>query len=94
MGKKPSRLDPKAKVLLSAQAISGTASQIELASKYNIHPSVVSRLKSEAQDILTDHFTNGKTSEVKGLRRQVIDLQQLLGKTHAEMEVLKKKLGS
>lgn len=82
--------DFKAKVALEALREESTAT--ELAAKYSVHPSMIAKWKSQAQQMLPTLFTKGAIRPQKNDDADENRLYQKVGQLQMEVDWLKKKL--
>jgi transposase-like protein len=84
----------KAKIVL--EALRGEETLSEIASKYNIHPNLLTRWKTRVINCLPQVFEN-ETSRVrkqtKEIEKEKDELYQQIGKLTTQVEWLKKKSG-
>jgi hypothetical protein len=92
MGKPFKRLDPKTRSLLMASALVGEKSQTELASEYNVHPSLVSRLKTECYQVLLSHCSNHGPRDLMLAEKKIAQLECIIGQQTIAINELKKKI--
>ena len=78
----------KAKVALEAPAGEKTLS--ELASKYQVHPNVISNWKKQAQQGMVDTFSGNQKTHKKNNDDQVKDLHAKIGQLTIENDFLQK----
>lgn len=83
--------DWKAKIAL--EAIKGQHTIQEIASHYEIHPSLVAHWKKQLLEGATEVFLNGKTAEAGADEELKAELYQQIGKLQVEVDWLKKKSG-
>lgn len=83
----------KAKIVL--EALRGENTINEIASKYEVHPIVLTRWKTEAIENLAEIFENKKNilKERKQFESQKDELYKEIGKLSTQLEWLKKKSG-
>lgn len=93
MGKKRKKHNPefKAKVALAAIQNDETASQ--LASRFGVHPTMVSTWKRQLLDGATNIFDKSHTSR-KQAEAQTDELYRQIGQLKVENDFLSRKLGS
>lgn len=93
MGKKRKVHSPefKAKVALAALKNEETAAQ--LASRFGVHPTMISTWKRQLLDGAADLFDKGHKSR-KGAEAQTADLFRQIGQLKVENDFLSRKLGS
>jgi transposase-like protein len=83
--------DWKAKIAL--EAIKGQHTIQEIASHYEIHPSLVAHWKKQLLEGAAEVFLNGKTAEAGADEELKAELYQQIGKLQVEVDWLKKKSG-
>jgi len=83
--------DWKAKIAL--EAIKGQHTIQEIASHYEIHPSLVTHWKKQLLEGAAEVFSNGKTGEAGADEELKAELYPQIGKLQVEVEWLKKKSG-
>lgn len=83
--------DWKAKIAL--EAIKGQRTIQEIASHYEIHPSLVTHWKKKLLEGAAEVFSNGKTAEAGADEELKAELYQQIGKLQVEVDWLKKKSG-
>ena len=83
----------KAKIVVEALKETKTLSQI--AAQYQIHPTLVTRWKAEAEEGLRAHFQRGasKDEKAEAQERKIAQLYQEIGKLTTQVNWLKKKSG-
>ena len=83
--------DWKAKVAL--EAIKGQRTVQEIASHYEVHPSLVTQWKKQLLEGAAQIFLNGKMTAGGGDEELKAELYQQIGKLQVEVDWLKKKSG-
>jgi len=81
----------KAKIAL--EAIKGQRTIQEIASHYEVHPTMVTNWKKQVLDIAVEAFSNGKARETEMDEELKAELYQQIGKLQVEVDWLKKKSG-
>lgn len=81
----------KAKVAL--EAIQGTMTVNELASKYEVHPTQIVNWKKEVLEELPRIFSSGKERQEKRDEELTARLYEQIGQLQVELNWLKKKTG-
>jgi len=81
----------KAKVAL--EAIKGQRTVQEIASHYEVHPSLVTQWKKQLLEGAGQVFLNGKMAASGGEEELKAELYQQIGKLQVEVDWLKKKSG-
>jgi transposase-like protein len=83
--------DWKAKVAL--EAIKGQRTVQEIASHYEVHPTVVTHWKKQLLEGAAEIFSNGKRAAADADEELKAELYQQIGKLQVEVDWLKKKSG-
>ena len=83
--------DWKAKIAL--EAIKGQRTVQEIASQYEIHPSLVTHWKKQQLERAAEIFSSGKSQEGRADEELQAELYQQIGKLQVEVDWLKKKSG-
>jgi transposase-like protein len=83
--------DWKAKVAL--EAIKGQRTVQEIASHYEVHPSLVTHWKKQLLEGAAEIFSNGKRVAADADEELKAELYQQIGKLQVEVDWLKKKSG-
>jgi len=78
----------KAKVVL--EALRGSRSVNEIASRYEVHPNQIQKWKKQAVDALPDLFADRRTADGKSEEALRARLYEQIGKLQMELEWLKK----
>ena len=83
----------KAKIVLEAMRETKTLSQI--AAEYQIHPTLVTRWRAEAEQGLAEHFERGASQDEKAeaQEKKIAELYQEIGRLSTQVNWLKKKSG-
>ena len=82
----------KAKVALAASREEGTAS--ELGSRFEIHPTMVNKYKTQAVNELAQLFADRRVKNERQNEQPLIDqLYRKIGQLEMDLEFLKKKCG-
>lgn len=90
MAKKRVNYTPAFKAKVAIAAIKGDKTLSELAAKFDVHPTVISRWKSQLLDGSEDIFQDGRKKEDS----TQVDTEQLfakIGKLEVALDFLKKK---
>jgi transposase-like protein len=83
--------DWKAKIAL--EAIKGQRTIQEIASHYEIHPSLVTHWKKQLLEGASQIFSSGKMAEAQADEELKAELYQQIGKLQVEVDWFKKKSG-
>jgi len=83
--------DWKAKVAL--EAIKGQRTVQEIASHYEVHPTLVTYWKKQLLEGAAEIFSNGKRAAADAEEELKAELYQQIGKLQVEVDWLKKKSG-
>jgi transposase-like protein len=83
--------DWKAKIAL--EAIKGQRTIQEIASHFEIHPTLVTHWKKQLLDRAAEVFSSGKTDAAQADEALKAELYQQIGKLQVEVDWLKKKSG-
>ena len=83
--------DWKAKVAL--EAIKGQRTVQEIASHYEVHPTLVTHWKKQLLEGAAEIFSNGKRAAANADEELKAELYQQIGKLQVEVDWLKKKSG-
>ena len=83
--------DWKAKVAL--EAIKGQRTVQEIASHYEVHPTLVTQWKKQLLEGAAEIFSNGKRVAADSDEELKAELYQQIGKLQVEVDWLKKKSG-
>lgn len=83
--------DWKAKVAL--EAIKGQRTVQEIASHYEVHPTLVRHWKKQLLEGAAEIFSNGKRAAADAEEELKAELYQQIGKLQVEVDWLKKKSG-
>ena len=83
--------DWKAKVAL--EAIKGQRTVQEIASHYEVHPTLVTHWKKQLLEGAAEIFSNGKRVAADADKELKAELYQQIGKLQVEVDWLKKKSG-
>ena len=79
----------KARVAL--EAIKGQHTIREIASRYSVHPNLVTRWRKQAMEELPGLFSDGRARKEKEDEQKQAELYEQLGRMKMELEWLKKK---
>ena len=83
--------DWKAKVAL--EAIKGQRTVQEIASHYEVHPTLVTHWKKQLLEGAAEVFSNGRRAAADAEEELKAELYQQIGKLQVEVDWLKKKSG-
>ena len=83
--------DWKAKVAL--EAIKGQRTVQEIASHYEVHPTLVTHWKKQLLEGAAEIFSNGKRAAADADEELKAELYQQIGKLQVEVDWIKKKSG-
>ena len=78
----------KAKVAL--EALRGEQTLAELAARYKVHPTMITRWKKQAQEGLVDLFAGGAQKRDADHEKQIKDLHAKIGQLTVEKDFLSK----
>ena len=81
----------KIKTKVAVEAIHGIKTVGEIASSYDIHPSIVSKWKRQALEYLPEAFSNKRVKQAKDESDLRDRLYQQIGRLQVELDWLKKK---
>ncbi len=87
----PKRIKPALKAKIALDALQGHHTVAEIASKYEVHPNLVARVKKEASQNLFKVFDQGEDARFKELEKEKDELLHLVGKKEQDIQWLKKK---
>ena len=74
------------KTRVSLEAIRGDMTLSELASKYEVHPNLISKWKSEISEALLNHFSNPQAKQDPG--KEIKELHAKIGQLTMERDFL------
>ena len=83
--------DLKAKIAL--EAVKGQRTIQEIASHYEVHPTMVTNWKKQVLEGASDIFGNGRIHAEEADEQLKAELYQQIGKLQVDLEWLKKKSG-
>lgn len=83
---------PEQKGRIALEAIKGTQTINELASKHEVHPNVIGQWKKAAQENISSLFADKRKKENRDKEELIERLYRTIGKREAELDWLKKKL--
>ncbi len=93
MSKKRKQYSPQFKAKVAIEAIRGQKTTAELASQYEIHPTMINNWKRDLLDKASELFDNGKTtSQVQAeTQAQLNELYRQIGQLTVERDFLAKR---
>jgi|SRR5436190_14172304 len=83
--------DLKAKIAM--EAIKGQRTIQEIASQYEVHPTMVMQWKKQLMSSAAEAFSRGKAHDAEAEEQLKAELYQQIGKLQVEVDWLKKKSG-
>ena len=84
---------PEFKAKVAREAIEGRLTLNEIALKYEIHPNMISRWKTEALEGLVEVFSSKRAKKDKEEESTQNELYKQIGQLKVEVDWLKKKSG-
>lgn len=94
MDQKIRRIHPPAfKAKVALDAIKETGTLVELASRYQVHTTQITKWKRQVLDSLTQIFSDEKKVKQKTNDDLVPELYRQIGRLKVEVDFLKKKMG-
>lgn len=93
MSRKRKQYSPQFKAKVAIEAIRGQKTTAELASQYDIHPTMINNWKRDLLDKASELFDNGKTtSQVQAeTQAQIDELYRQIGQLTVERDFLAKR---
>lgn len=88
MSKERRKFSAEFKAKVALEALSGESTLAELASKYNIHPNLVSQWKSQAKEGLASVFAEKKNSGSATSEAKLKELHAKIGQLTVENDFL------
>ena len=85
------RYDAQFKARIALEAIKGEHTVSEIASKYKVHPNMITKWKKQVLEELPGIFSGKKDESEKEAREREAELYCQIGKLTVELEWLKKK---
>lgn len=83
---------PKLKSKVALEALSGLKTIKEISSKNSVHPTQVTRWKTQLQEGVTKIFEKeNKVSDAKKIQKKEAELYEEIGRLKIELDWLKKK---
>ena len=93
MGRQRRQFSGEFKAKVALEAIKGQHTVREIASRYSVHPNVVSQWKRQALQDLPAVFSDGRARREKDDEQEKAELYEQIGRLKMELEWLKKKSG-
>ena len=93
MPKQRKHYSPDLKAKVALEAIKGQQTVNEIASRYGIHPNLVTNWKMLALDQLPDLFSDRRSRDTRDEEDLKAQLYQQIGQLKVELDWLKKKVG-
>jgi transposase-like protein len=93
MGKKRKQHSPQFKAKVALAALQNEKTTAQLASRFNIHPTMISTWKRQLLDNAAELFDKGQKSR-KQAEGKIDELYRHIGKLKVERDFLARKLGS
>lgn len=86
---------PKFKTKVALEVLSGLKTTAEIASKYELHPTQVSKWKRQLEENAESIFEDNRSkfNEEKKSEKAVDELHRQIGQQKVEIDWLKKKIG-
>ena len=84
------KFDDEFKARVALEAIKGELTLAELSSKFQVHPTMITRWKREMLENAPSLFSRKKDPEIKELKDLNDELFKKIGKQDIELEFLKK----
>jgi transposase len=91
MTKKRNRFTSAEKAKISLEAIKGSLTMSEIASKYSVHPTQISQWKKLVLSQLPEAFSANKKKDTVNQNVELSNLYEQIGRLKVENEFLKKK---
>ena len=88
MSKERRKFSAEFKAKVALEALSGESTLAELASKYNIHPNLVSQWKSQAKEGLVSIFADKKKNNPAATEAKLKELHAKIGQLTVENDFL------
>ena len=92
MGKKRKQHSPQFKAKVALAALQNEETTAQLASRFDIHPTMISAWKRQLLDNAADLFDKGQKSR-KQAEGQIDELHRHIGQLKVERDFLARKLG-
>jgi len=86
--RKPRKYSPQFKAKVALEALKEEKSLSELATKFDVHPNLISKWKRQALDGLISIFSGAKESDSKDYEAQIRRLQAKIGELVVERDFL------
>ena len=93
MGRQRRQFSGEFKAKVALEAIKGQHTVREIASRYSVHPNVVTQWKRQALQDLPAIFGDGRARREKDDEQEKAELYEQIGRLKMELEWLKKKSG-
>jgi transposase-like protein len=93
MGKQRKQHSPQFKAKVALAALQNEKTTAQLASRFNIHPTMISTWKRQLLDNAAELFDKGQKSR-KQAEGKIDELYRHIGKLKVERDFLARKLGS
>ena len=93
MGKKRKQHSPQFKAKVALAALQNEETTAQLASRFDIHPTVITTWKRQLLDNAAELFDKGKKSS-KQAEGKIDELYRHIGKLKVERDFLARKLGN
>ncbi len=84
---------PEFKAKVALEAIKGELTLSEIASKYEIHPNLISKWKKEVMNNLPGIFEGSICSKEKAKEKETDELYKKIGKLEVELDFLRTRPG-
>ena len=93
MGRQRRQFSGEFKAKVALEAIKGQHTVREIASRYSVHPNVVTQWKRQALQDLPAVFGDGRARRDKDGEQEKAELYEQIGRLKMELEWLKRKSG-
>jgi transposase-like protein len=93
MGRQRRQFSGEFKAKVALEAIKGQHTVREIASRYSVHPNVVTQWKRQALQELPVVFSDGRAHRERDDEQEKAELYEQIGRLKMELEWLKKKSG-
>ncbi|MEM9103860.1 MAG: transposase [Pseudomonadota bacterium] len=91
MSKRRKSYRAKRKAEIALEAIKETATQSQLSSRYDVHPSQLKSWKQTALAAIRQCFSKQQERQSKAHQKQISQLYEQIGELHTQLDWLKKK---